>query len=294
MPRKKIIALSIFITLVTNSFSYSQKIENDTITIFSWNIKLLPKALISVKHFPLKRVPHIVEKMISSNYDVIVFQEAFDKAATSRLKEGLRYFYPYQIGPANQKGAKLNSGVMIVSKYPIKELGSIEYKDCSKINCMSRKGALLGEIEVKGHTIQVSGTHLDANNADVRVLQYEELRNFVQKYAKNGIPQFHAGDYNTNITDSVYYPKMMQMLGWQDGPLSGPIQITFDNDNIDMSFDRGGKGVLDYIFYVSNGVEPLFVSREVLIYQHTWKKNFKDLSDHYGVLMKIVLPKKAD
>jgi len=294
MLRKKIIALSILLTLLSSALSYSQQTENDTITIFSWNIKLLPKALISVKHFPLKRIPYIVEKMIASNYDVIIFQEAFDKTATARLVEGLRYYYPYKIGPANQRGAKLNSGVMIVSKYPIKELGSLEYKDCSQINCMSRKGALLGEITVKGHTIQVSGTHLDANNADVRVLQYHELAAFAKKYSQAGIPQFHAGDYNTNITDSIYYPKMLEILGWQTGPLTGDLQLTFDNDNIDMSFDRGGKGVLDYIFYVPNGVEPLFVSREVLKYQHPWKKNFKDLSDHYGVLMKIVLPKKAE
>lgn len=286
--------LIVFLFLFVSQSLVIGQTQNDTISIFSWNIKLLPKALISVRHYPLKRVPHLVAKMIESNYDVVVFQEAFDKAATGRLLEGLKHYYPYHIGPANQKGAKLNSGVLIVSKYPIKELGAIEYKDCSKINCMSRKGALLGEIEVKGHTIQVSGTHLDANDAETRVLQYHEIKDFAQKHSKNGIPQFHAGDYNTNITDAVYYPKMLEVLGWQNGPLSGDLQVTFDNDNIDMSFDRGGTGVLDYIFYVPNGVEPLFVSREVLKYQHQWKKNFKDLSDHYGVLMKIVLPKKAD
>ncbi len=294
MFSKKIIVLSVLLSLVVIPFSLGQSSQNDTISIFSWNIKLLPKALISIKHFPLKRVPHIVDKMISSNYDVIVFQEAFDKTATSRLLEGLRYYYPYQIGPANPKGGKLNSGVVIISKHPMKEVGSLQYKDCSKINCMSRKGALLGEIEVKGHTIQVSGTHLDANNAEVRVLQYHELLAFAKKYGKEGVPQFHAGDYNTNITNSEYYPKMMEILGWQNGPLSGDVQVSFDNDNIDMSFDRGGKGVLDYIFYAPYGVEPLFVSREIKIYQQTWKKNFKDLSDHYGVLLKIVLPKKAD
>src|SRR5688572_24013889 len=65
------------------------------LNILSWNIYMLPP-LIYAETGKLKRAKVIGDILAKSDYDVIVFQEAFHTSARSILVEKLENKYPYR------------------------------------------------------------------------------------------------------------------------------------------------------------------------------------------------------
>jgi len=259
--------------------------QKKELTILSWNIKFLPRFLGHIKHYPMKRVPLIAQKLIDNQADIIVFQEAFDRSCNKKLKKLLTPYYPYCIGPANQKGGfKISSGVMIMSKLPLKELGTVDFKECEKEDCMARKGALLVETVFEGQRLQVLGTHLEAGGGrNLKTTQYVELAGLLDKFREDGVPQFACGDFNTSSADTVLYPRMLSILHAEDGSVTGELQYTSDHLLNDMdSYNPDDRDVIDYVLYRGNGVK-VSMTREVFRHLHRWSKKHQDLSDHFGV-----------
>lgn len=264
--------------------------SQDELTVLSWNIKFLPRFLGHIQHLPMKRVPYIADKLIANQVDIIVFQEAFDRSCNKKLKKLLLPVYPYCIGPANQKGGfKISSGVMIMSKLPLKELGTVDFKECEKEDCMARKGALLVETVWNGKRIQVLGTHLEAGGTrELKTTQYVELAGLLDQYKENGVPQLAAGDFNTHKDDTLLYHRLLRILEAEDGELTGVLQYTSDHALNDMdSYNPDRRGVIDYILYRGNGVSPSAIKREVVRHTERWHKKHVDLSDHFAVMMTI-------
>src|SRR5690606_10052649 len=97
-----------------------------------------------------KRANAIGEKLVNSDYDILVLQEAFHAGARRRLRNKLKSEFPYENGPAFRKvfSLKTSSGVWMLSKYPIKELGKVRFRQKFGFdNKMARKGALMVEIQ---------------------------------------------------------------------------------------------------------------------------------------------------
>ena len=132
------------------SESSTQKLK-----ILSWNIYMLPGFLAKLNG---KRAGRIGELLATSEYDVVVFQEAFCPWARPKIRKKLESEFTYQAGPANRKlfSIKTNSGLWIVSKYPILSHHAIVFKNKHGIDALSRKGALLIELNVNGKGIQVT------------------------------------------------------------------------------------------------------------------------------------------
>lgn len=255
-------------------------------TVISWNIKFLPRALAHIGHRPLKRVMPIAEHLLRDTADVLVLQEAFDNVANRRLLKALKPLYPYHIGPANKKGAfKISSGILIVSRYPLRQLGTVDFRSCEKEDCWAKKGALLVELSWQGRPIQVLGTHLEAGGGrEIKLEQYGELAALIRAHQRTGVPQLLCGDFNTRASDRFLYPRMLETLEATDGPLSGSLQYTSDHLLNDMSTYRPeDREVIDFILYRGNGVEPRYMTRSVVRYTHRWIKGHQDLSDHFGV-----------
>lgn len=260
------------------------------LNVLSWNIKFLPRVLAHIGHRPLKRVPYIAEYLLKDSADVIVFQEAFDNVANRRLLKLLKEKYPYHIGPANKKGAfKISSGILIVSKIPMRERATVDFKDCEKEDCFARKGALLVEINWHGRLLHILGTHLEAGGPrEIKLSQYQELAGLLRAHQNYGVPQLLCGDFNTAKTDQDLYPKMLTILQAEDGPLAGELKYTSDHVLNDMCPKKSKEQeVIDYILYKGNGVQPMYVYREVVRPLARWNKKHQDLSDHFGVRMRI-------
>ncbi len=273
-----------------------EEIGDRELRILAWNIQMLPRFLINISRGPMRRSRLIPQKLIDDQIDIIVFQEAFDGRSRRILKRRLRDTYPYMVGPANRTPGSIigNSGVMMFSKFPLKHLGEIDFKDCQKEDCLARKGALLVEAEWQGTVFQVLGTHLEAGGPDsIKRNQYREILGLIDEYKKEGVPQFLSGDFNTHKgRNDGLYDDMMKTLGAEDGEFYGELKYTADELLNDMNEAKPGREphreIIDYVLYRGNGFQPKSMKRYVRQYQQRWSKRYKDLSDHNGVLMRVV------
>jgi endonuclease/exonuclease/phosphatase family metal-dependent hydrolase len=187
--------------------------------VLSWNIYLLPRLIMQVGQNERSKL--IAETLLKADYDVIVFQEAFDKKARNILWGILKEIYPYAVGPVNEARTKLltvtNGGVWIVSRLPLKEVGEILFDNCKGFDCGSRKGALMVEVEKDGYTYQLIGTHLQAFDSpkkeEIRNKQLLQIKNeLVDPYHVDGVPQLLCGDFNIHKRDVKLYTQMLKSL----------------------------------------------------------------------------------
>ncbi|MCW3127663.1 MAG: Endonuclease/exonuclease/phosphatase [Bacteroidetes bacterium] len=293
-------SLVLLFVFCDNAYSQDSPDLRDTsaIRIMTYNVKMLPRILTYIHHKPIKRARLIPQFLIAENVDMIVLEETFDYRADQILKRKLRTAYPYIYGPANKKGGgtMFSSGVMILSKYPMKRLEEIKFKSCSGDDCWARKGAMLVELTVKGHTIQFMGTHLQAGGTpQIKRDQYAQIEAMLERHARPGVPQILGGDYNTFRSDTVLYPTMLSILHAEDGPISGDIQFTSDDIICDMSENycrtlaHYEQDIIDYILYKGNGLPHRSVTRRITRYMTLWDIDHRDLSDHMTLIMDLKL-----
>jgi endonuclease/exonuclease/phosphatase family metal-dependent hydrolase len=269
--------------------------EEDSLKVLSWNIYMLPVSIKKVGQ--TNRVRYIAEQFNNSDYDVIVFQEAFDRDARYKLEKLMRNNFPYQEGPANAKPSwfRMNSGVWILSKHPMKFLDEIQFSKSKGVDRVARKGVLLVEIYKNGKTYQIAGTHLQAGEGkkmkETRISQYEEINNLLEKHKREKVPQLICGDFNTPKNDHINYNLMIRTLKALYGPLESSLQYSYDGNQNDLA--SGGSNyneLLDYIFLKDNNTEMKFLRRKIVAFTARWHSNKKHLSDHYAVEM-LMIPK---
>ncbi|MCW3126361.1 MAG: hypothetical protein JWO03_2019 [Bacteroidetes bacterium] len=263
------------------------------ISILTYNVKMLPRFAVSLKHHPVKRARLIPAKLMEESPDVIVIEEGFDGLAIRLMRKGLEKMYPYTAGYNNHKvfTYRKAGGVLMFSKYPLKELESIKYTQCKGIDCAGHKGCLLVEVEHPGHKFQLLGTHMQAGGSpELKTSQYQEAGALLKKHQEAGVPQFAAGDFNTKKQSTDLYPSLVKCMEVEDGDISGELQNTSDhllNDMYDYKPEK--RNVIDFVFYRSNGFKSQSVTRCVKRFEQQWSKKHKDLSDHFAVLMTMQL-----
>lgn len=264
--------------------------------IMTYNVKLLPRGATFLHHHPVIRARLIPAKLIAENPDVIVFEEAFDGAAIRALKKRLKSAYPYTAGEDNRKVVtyKRAGGVLIFSKYPLKELESIRYSECKGADCLGNKGAILVEVECPTQKFQLLGTHMQAGGShEIKLSQYQEAAALLQRHTQAQIPQFVAGDFNTHKDDSILYPLLVEALKAEDGPIDNEQKALEGHAQNDMrehpANSKKKKGVIDYVFVRTNGIKFLSLQRYSRQYQQPWSADHKDLSDHFAVILKVTI-----
>lgn len=278
----------------TQAFSFPlqvQEIETagdeNTLKVLSWNIYMLPN-IVPLKG-KLDRAQTIVDSLQKTDFDIIVFQEAFLKSARTLISNGLRSLYPYQYGPANDKGSpfKISSGVWVISKIPLKILNTTQFKDCAVSDCFARKGAMLLEGLWNNKPFQILGTHLQAENfPKVREKQMDQIYlELLSEYRRDGVPQIICGDMNTERDIEQHYGEMLDCFNAEDGEISSIETCSYDGveNELAQSFGAQKKMNYDYILLRANGSKARAVKRLVSVF----KKGKKHLSDHYGVACEL-------
>ena len=276
-----VILFSIFLCVPT----FGQETKPACLKILSWNIYMLP----GVVPVPgrLARAHAIVDSLLPSDFDIIVFQEAFLKKARTVIQDGLRTVYPYTYGPINDTpGIKANGGVWIRSKTPLSILKTIEFTDCSGIDCMARKGAIIIEGIRDGRLFQLVGTHLQAGpNQRVRYAQMDSIYEcLLEPFAACGVPQIIAGDMNTEANIEERYVNMLHCLDATNDTLIGP-QWTYNGRENEIARSMGmcAATTYDYIMLKSNETVIQYHKCYISIIKH----GENNLSDHYGVVYEI-------
>jgi endonuclease/exonuclease/phosphatase family metal-dependent hydrolase len=266
---------------------------NHEITIMTYNIKMLPRGATFLHHHPVIRARLIPTKLLAESPDVIVFEEAFDGAAIRAIKKRLKATYPYMAGQHNRRVVtyKRAGGVLIFSKYPLKELESIAYSQCKGADCLGHKGSILVEVEHPVQKFQLLGTHIQAGgNRDLKTSQYQEAAALVERHTQPGIPQFIAGDFNTHKDDTTLYNILVSTLKADDGTVDNEAQALqghAQNDMRDKPNPKKKKGIIDYVFVKANGAHILSQQRYTRQFQQQWSAKHKDLSDHFAVILKV-------
>ncbi len=263
-----------------------KKDDDRNLKILSWNIYMLPPVV--PQKGKRERAHAIVEELMHSDYDIIVFQEAFLTAARHIISKGLGTIYPYQYGPINRKpGLKISGGVWILSKIPMTPLKVIQFRDCATWDCMARKGAVLMEGVWNGRPFQLMGTHLQADQfQEVRFKQMDQIyTELLSPFNRPGVPQLICGDMNTEAEIKDRYCAMLDCFGAENGDISGVEKCTYDgvNNYIAQSFGVKNKTTYDYILVRNNGIKIKSVKRFVSVL----KKGKKFLSDHYGIACEV-------
>ncbi|MES2397275.1 MAG: sphingomyelin phosphodiesterase [Bacteroidota bacterium] len=269
--------------------------DNEKLSILTWNLYMRPR--IAFKNGQIKRAHAIVEQLKDQNFDVIVFQEAFDNKARNIIWKGLQDKFPYQSGsPKHKHFYKVSTGIFIISKLPLKVIDDIYFSVCGGSDCFAVKGAVLVDVIKNDRKVQIIGTHLQAADGrkmtgeKIRQIQYEEIKNQLMiPHAEAGVPQFFVGDLNTSKADEIVYQQLLSTMDVEDGEITGENQFSSGGGKNDLRDASDKPHLIDYILCRNNGCKVNFTQRCVKIFQQYWSKDNKDLSDHYAVLAEIAI-----
>lgn len=262
------------------------------IKILSWNICMLPAFLGCGK---MPRAEAIGQLLSDSDYDVIVFQEAFHGKSRRIISRHLLPAFSFQAGPAKHKlfSFRANSGIWIASRHPILYADEITFVTRKGIDGFSRKGALLVELLIEGQRVQIIGTHLQNAGGDwLRHSQCVELSSrLLRPHEEIDVPQVVCGDFNIDRhRNTKSYEYMLQVLDASDGMPSGPLMYSYDKVNNDLRTESGNeRDLIDYVL-IRQSPKAGLTERRIRVFRHPWRRHSVDLSDHFALEADLVLP----
>jgi endonuclease/exonuclease/phosphatase family metal-dependent hydrolase len=205
---------------------------NKNIKILSYNVFLRPPGIASnywsegdLKDERINGIANVIK-----DYDIVMFQELFNISLfgidfiSNRLnlmieigkKMGFKYYVsPNEISYFNI--SLVNSGLLILSKYPILESDCIKYQDGYGFDMMAEKGILYAKIAInlsnnlkdKTVLINVFNTHVQSGDlyeeTFVRWKQLKQLINYVHNKVSNKETILVGGDLNLDSINNVFY-----------------------------------------------------------------------------------------
>ena len=289
------ICLFVFICLsvIGNRQSDFYRIVNDSnsaiqhpLTILSWNIGMLP--VLDIIKESDERIQAIATVLRDKEYDIIVFQEAFTLSARKVISQSLHDQYPFAYGPVNKSffSLRVNSGIWILSKIPLKIRKEIEFTVSAGFDGLARKGAVLLDGLFYGTTFQLIATHLqdDTYPQLIREQQLTEIyEKLVEPFSQADVPQIICGDFNIDDKVVANYKGMLSLLDAEDGEITGTSKITFDdvfNDVFKSPHPDPRK--IDYVL-TRNAHLIQRINEKVEILKSKWGEKWEYLSDHNGL-----------
>jgi len=273
----------------TNRQPFPRWSTSPELKILSWNIYMLP--YISLFNKNDQRAKAIAERLNGSEYHLIVFQEAFSSKCRNLMSSILLASFPFQYGPANDArfSFRTNSGLWIVSKFPLYQLDHLQFSASKGYDKVARKGAVLFEGLFNGSKFQLLATHLQAKDAQkLRALQCTEIKEkLLNPYFEDNTPQFLCGDFNIDMHETSAYHEMLQILDAKNGNLSGSMMVTFDEQENNLAFKANGKRkILDYALVRNDGLIEK-IERNVQTFLSRIGEVESYLSDHYAMELHV-------
>jgi len=272
------------------------KQPSTNVKLVTWNIQMLPNALApfsaALRKKQRLRHPWIVKHCIEKDYDVIVFQEVFDRNIKKKLKRDLKETYPYQVDTRRAKGRMTSNGILIVSRLPMHYVDHVIYEKGVTADAYASKGCTLVEVQKDSITFQLAGTHLQAGGSEKarqhRDQQYVAIRQLLDENASAQKAVFLLGDMNTRKADTSKYPLMLQTIGVSDQALNDPRPYTIDRNN-SWNKKASRNSQLDYVLLQKRKTATKILKQQVLRPTHTHKGKVIDLADHYGIVADVVV-----
>jgi endonuclease/exonuclease/phosphatase family metal-dependent hydrolase len=274
----------------------------NTLDILTYNVMMLPPVAVSAaQHVRAGLIPAAIAE--SGDYDVVVFNEAFDGQARDLLTRGMRELgYAHASGVVDGKpGTLTNGGVFVVSRHPLLEVQQIVYADACGSDSLAGKGAQYVRLQKNGQPILLFATHLQADRgADERRVRGHQLRALsafisdrTKTAARDGAPVLIAGDLNIcAIHDADELGDALRTLGAR---LVGERPSGYTSDpRVNTLCKRRYPGApqewLDYILVSRRGIPVEHAALAVRPMRHAYSiagAEQLDLSDHYALAARI-------
>ena len=283
------------------AFNACRRPERSAFSILSWNVFMMP-GWIHESPRNEARAAAIAATLLERDFDVICLQKAFDRGAVDVMDGVLAEKYPHRFGPANDWcSLKINSGIYVLSRTPLADFQSIQFDDCNKIECMSRKGAVLVSLSCAGKPVRLIVTHLQGEEGkrftpegqNIRDRQISQLqRELIAPNTQPLVPFVICGDLGTpRLSDdgrfeTAAYRRMLATFKARNGVEP---RITLDDDSHRNDMARDGtrrRNELDYILDVPNGLQVDVARTRHIFRRPGWDDSSPpriDLSYRYAV-----------
>lgn len=288
----------ICIMILPHRYAVADSESNDApMKFLSYNVQFLPVLKSGYPHEVRARA--IIEQLRKLDYDIIAMQEVFNHYARKNFVEQLEDIYPeHVLGGKRYFYDVTNSGVLLLSKWPLDKEHEEFYKACSGFDCLASKGFVSAIVKSPHGPIRVVATHLQSVPNRLTNVQRDQLRQ-ISNFLENApyYPTVIMGDLNIdkyNTEDEQFLYKTLD---------TGPLQLTFDSlpystmsclnnvnrkNNIAKNCKPDNK-YLDYILLrndVNTDAFQMGKARVVRIQQQReW--GLWDLSDHFAVERKL-------
>ncbi|MER5688488.1 sphingomyelin phosphodiesterase [Streptomyces sp. NPDC002205] len=311
------VTLSAALVAVTLAANTPQASAADTpsLRVLTYNTFLMSKNL-----YPNWGQDHRATEIARASFfqgnDVVVLQEAFDNSASDALAQNASAQYPYRTpvvgrsksgwdatGGAYSATTPEDGGVTVLSKWPIVRKEQFIYKDACGSDWWSNKGFAYAELNVKGTTVHVVGTHAQSTDsgcgsgeaAQMRSRQFKQIDAFLD--AKN-IPASEqvivAGDMNVDSRSPEYASMLADAgLAGADARTGHPYSFdTQDNSIASYRYPDDPREDLDYVLHRAGHAKPSGWTNEVVKEQSapwtvsSWGTDYTytNLSDHYPLI----------
>jgi endonuclease/exonuclease/phosphatase family metal-dependent hydrolase len=284
--------MKIFLFILLLSF----KTIADDISVLTWNTFLIPPPFNSTRQE--ERADLMATKLRTLDHDIIFFQEAFLVTKRELIINQLAPQYPYVATPKKGQGffQFQDSGLFIVSKYPMKVLDQVIFKDCSGTDCFASKGAIIVEISLQNNEkIQMIDTHLQGwDNVSIRKQQLSQIKNMMKSNARLGVAQILVGDLNIDAKVEFEYSKSLALMEMTSSRLEGRLDSSNGFSTVGCFETPGGVSdgeYLDHIWLKTNGTETEIHSKKIVPIMGYLGSLECPLSDHYAVEARIEVKK---
>lgn len=290
-----------------------EKVDVKSLKFLQYNVFWRPTLLhMGRAEYMRERSKLLLDKI--EKYDVVCLDEAFQFGSTivsefveAVQQRGFKYIVSSKNPPLTTRQV-IDSGLLLLSKYPILETDTIRYTDGCGFDSFSAKGSVYAKIKIsaKEH-IHVFATHLQASyeagptseDVGIRCRQFDQLSEFMDAKVTDAAPTFVLGDLNVNSRKGTEYELLLKHLHINKytgidtiyakhnehlitlGDSTGGV---IHDDVLTVKDDRGTNQCLDYIFLFTNQESSMKIGYEpnvqkMLIDGH----KYPQLSDHYAV-----------
>ena len=262
-----------------------------------------------------ERMEQTVDRIVEDGYDLVGIEEAWQLGSdlvddfVKLLRErGYKYIVSGEL-PGLFTRLCLDSGLLLISKYPIVAYDAMTYVDSYKIDYIYGKGALYGRVNVGNNAhVHVFVTHLQATytllaspeDKAIRKKQLAQLRKFIEKNAIDGAPIMVFGDFNVDWLHSEekeLFDHELTLVGYDriDTLPERPVTYADTEDGkpletvLTVEKDLGGMMSLDYVFWFKHkdGDQVIENCKGRLEKFLVEGKPYRQLSDHYGIAVDI-------
>jgi endonuclease/exonuclease/phosphatase family metal-dependent hydrolase len=297
---KNLLAYSVTLAVLFSTFPTAQAAS---LKLLAYNLWGAPFSAKKVR----ERFPEVAAKLKTLDVDIVALEEVFSGCfIPNELKIILKGSqFPYYARGAGPHGFPkcVDSGVLVLSRYPIVKSEELKYTKCAGTDCFSRKGVLYVRVTVPTiGDVDVYATHSNAgeSHSEVRVSQMSQVVDFIGLHSGDGQrPVIFMGDLNAT-SETPEIDMLRTRVGLRDTheeyvsthtvtPLEHDGFTIDPTRNLNVSQKAGQPHErIDYIFVrdAHGSTVPSTVSAAHLMFEEPGYRD-RPLSDHFGIRSQI-------